>query len=59
MYYSTVNSPKPNYTYLVILTLDLYYKDCKKLHESLLRGKGGIYYSVNIVNGKQYIGSVK
>lgn len=42
MYYSTVNSPKHNSTYQVIFTLDLYYKDCIKLHESLLRGKGGI-----------------
>lgn len=43
----------------MIFTLYLYYKDCIKLHESLLRGKGDIYSLVNAVNGKQYIGSAK
>lgn len=51
--------PKP------ILTLDLNNKACIKPYESILRGfaykvrLGGIYYLVNTINGKQYIGSAK
>jgi len=60
-YYSTTNSrlqsslpdPKP------ILILDLNLKGCIKSHESILRGKGGIYSLVNTTNGKQYIRSAK
>lgn len=61
--YSTrTNLSKPYPTDIkpqVILSLDLYDKDFVKLHEGLLRGKGGIYSLINTVSGKQYIGSVK
>lgn len=42
-----------------IFILDLNDKDCIKLYEGILKGKGGIYSLVNTVNDKQYIGSAK
>jgi hypothetical protein len=62
-YYSTSNSSSRPLGYdstpIPIITLDLNDRASIKSHESILKGKGGIYSLVNTVNGKQYIGSAK
>lgn len=56
-YYSTSKSDSQS-SHLPILTLNnLNNEDCIKSSRELLKGKGGIYSFINIVNGNQYIGS--
>ena len=57
-YYSTISHPQPSSYDLPpqpILTLDLNDRACIKSHESILKGKGGIYSLVNTVNGKTFL----
>jgi hypothetical protein len=59
--YSTKSPPQPFSSDILpqpILTLDLNNGDIKS-HKSILDGKGGIYFLVNTVNDKRYIGSAK
>ncbi len=60
-YYSTSNSdssPSSNLLPVPIFTINnLDNEDCIKSNIRLLKGKGGIYSFINIVNGNQYVGS--
>lgn len=58
--FSTSNSNTESPTPIIIITIiNLDNKDSIKSYSKMLRNKGGIYSSLNTVNGNQYIGSAK